>query len=284
MESNRGISKKYVAEFIRKLPDNIFFNFLISSANGFYLLLVEKIKLIIARFLNRKNSSYNDKEPLISIYIPTYNRKELLINRSIKSILNQTYKNFELVVCDDGSEDGTYEAVKALTDSRIRLLRSSRNEYRCPASKKYIWFVGSVCASNVALKHIRGQWIAMNGDDDYWTEDHLEKLVTFAQKGNYEFVSSSILVKRNNMEEIWDNNMDPRDPTRIGSQQTWLYRSYLSFFKFNIHCWRKNYFRPNDSDFAYRIWKSGVKTGFLNDVTVVYEPRPGSVEVGYKAL
>ena len=49
-------------------------------------------------------------EPLVSVYMPTHNRYELL-ERAIKSVITQDYSNIELIICDDGSTDNTYEVV-----------------------------------------------------------------------------------------------------------------------------------------------------------------------------
>jgi O-antigen biosynthesis protein len=266
---------------IRRIPDNSLCNSLVSSSIAAFSSVYEKRCLHIQRS-RIDETIYQSGDPLISIYIPTFNRKKLLVERSIQSVLDQTYKNFELIVSNDGSTDGTSEAVNKIKDPRVILIEGDRSHYRYPNKAIYHWFTGSVTASNLALQQVRGQWIAMNGDDDYWTEDHLESLLRCAQQSNKEFVSSNILVRKDGKEEIWGNETDPKDKTRIGSQQTWLYRDYLNFFKYNIHCWRKSYFRPNDSDFTYRVWRGGVDIGFLDKTTVVYEPRPGESEIGSK--
>ena len=65
--------------------------------------------------------------PLISIIIPTYNRKNELIG-ALKSALNQRYLNFEIVIADDYSNDGTNEIIKEyLTEPRIKYFRNNKN-------------------------------------------------------------------------------------------------------------------------------------------------------------
>lgn len=64
--------------------------------------------------------------PLVSVVIPTYNRVRTL-PRAIDSVLNQTYQNLELIVMDDGSEDGTEEYVKNMADPRVRYRKSDTN-------------------------------------------------------------------------------------------------------------------------------------------------------------
>ncbi|WP_353889972.1 glycosyltransferase family 2 protein [Escherichia coli] len=57
-------------------------------------------------------------EPLVSVYMPTHNRSELLA-RAIKSVITQSYSNIELIICDDGSTDNTYDVVKNLSLKQI---------------------------------------------------------------------------------------------------------------------------------------------------------------------
>lgn len=60
-----------------------------------------------------------NKEELISVIIPTYNREKTII-RAVESVLNQTYKNIELIVVDDNSDDKTVSLLESLSDERLK--------------------------------------------------------------------------------------------------------------------------------------------------------------------
>ncbi len=91
---------------LRYLPDNIFFNITISFILKNYFYLKESILLRVYRLT--WNSIYNEtNNPLISVYIPTYNRGEILLSRAIKAVLSQTYRNFELIIEKNVSMDKT---------------------------------------------------------------------------------------------------------------------------------------------------------------------------------
>ena len=76
-------------------------------------------------------------KPLVSVIIPTYNRGRLILD-SINSVLNQTYKNIELIVVDDCSTDDTEKTVKSIDDSRIKYIKLEKNSGACVARNKGI--------------------------------------------------------------------------------------------------------------------------------------------------
>lgn len=253
---------------------------LISSLNSIRYALTEPLILRIMRLIYEKDYRDKSEEPLISVYTPTYNRAKLLIERAVPSVLNQTYKNFEYIIVGDCCTDETEEVVTKIGDPRIRFYNLPKRGYRYPPTVENHWFAGPVVPANFALKMLRGKWIARIDDDDIWTEDHLEVLINFAQEGNYEFVSSSYIAVRHGKEIL----IDVKDQVpRIGGTQTWLYRSYLKFMKYNINCWRKKWNRVNDTDLQDRFYKAGVRIGFLEKVTCYVLPRPGEETVGLEA-
>ncbi|MGI8875724.1 MAG: glycosyltransferase family 2 protein [Egibacteraceae bacterium] len=100
---------------------------------------------------------------LVSVVMPTYNRMASL-PRAVRSVLDQSYQDWELLVIDDGSSDGTDRFVSDQTDPRVRYLPQSGN-------------AGVSRARNVALAEARGDWIAYLDSDNHWDEDFLSVLV-----------------------------------------------------------------------------------------------------------
>ena len=106
---------------------------------------------------------------LISIVIPTYNRSAEL-KRALKSVLSQTYKNFEVIVVDNNSIDNTDTMLKNLNDQRIRLLKINNN--------------GIIAASrNMGINASNGEWIAFLDSDDWWHSNKLEKVIHYCSSG-----------------------------------------------------------------------------------------------------
>ena len=100
------------------------------------------------------------KTPLVSIVVPTHNRIGFLRD-TLTSILNQTFKDFELIVVSDGSSDGTNEMVCNIKDHRVCLI--SQNKTGQPAKPR-----------NVGILASRGKFIALCDDDDIWEPNKLE--------------------------------------------------------------------------------------------------------------
>lgn len=102
---------------------------------------------------------------MVSVVIPTHNRADL-IERAVKSVLNQTYKEFEIIIVSDGSTDNTDEVVERLknVDGRIRYISYSPGK-------------GGNAARNTGIKEANYEYIAFLDDDDEWLPDKLEKQV-----------------------------------------------------------------------------------------------------------
>lgn len=104
----------------------------------------------------------------VSVIIPTYNRADK-VKKSINSVLQQTYSDFELLVVDDGSTDDTQAVVEAIPDSRIRYIKLAENK-------------GASVARNEGVKRASCSLIAFQDSDDYWHPDKLEKQMLYWQE------------------------------------------------------------------------------------------------------
>jgi glycosyltransferase involved in cell wall biosynthesis len=268
---------------------------MISTGRGLYYGLTEPVRLGMARLRYERFYEARDPSPLISVYVPTYNRAQLLLERAVPSVLAQTYRHFELIIVGDCCTDATAELVGRIGDPRVRFFNLPKRDYRYPPTAENHWLAGPVVPANQALAMAQGKWIARIDDDDTWMPEHLETSLAFALDGGFEFVSAQYVEERGGQRRIVDgvhaaSEYYTRVPgavgegsPRIGATQTWLYRSYLRFFRYNIDCWRKVWNRVNDIDLSIRMYKAGVRMGFLNRVTACVVPRPGETTVGIEA-
>lgn len=112
------------------------------------------------------------EEPLVSIITPLYN-SEKYIGETIESVLNQTYKNWEMLIVDDCSKDNGVKIVNeyVLKDKRIKLFKNEKNE-------------GVSFTRNKAIDLSQGIYIAFLDSDDLWKKEKLKKQISFMEKNN----------------------------------------------------------------------------------------------------
>lgn len=113
-------------------------------------------------------------QDLVSVIMPSFNTVKY-IEKSIESVLNQTYKNLELIIVDDCSTDNTDEIIKPLlSDKRIKYIKNEKNS-------------GAAVSRNKAMAAAQGKWIAFLDSDDIWEKDKLEKQIDFMEKSGCAF-------------------------------------------------------------------------------------------------
>jgi glycosyltransferase involved in cell wall biosynthesis len=158
-------------------------------------------------------------KPVVSVIIPTYNRADV-IGRSIKSVLSQTYPDFELIIIDDGSTDNTEEVVKSFNDPRIYFIQREQNR-------------GSSAARNIGIKAARGEFIAFLDDDDEWLPAKLMLQLQVFRESKMENIGLVLC----GMTVIGLNNSKEWCLTKRG----WIFDYLLSFTIINgvswLPCW-----------------------------------------------
>ncbi|MEK7645688.1 MAG: glycosyltransferase family A protein [Patescibacteria group bacterium] len=101
----------------------------------------------------------NSPPPKVSVIVPTHNRPEML-KRAVNSVLNQTYRDFEVIVIDDGLEKRADEIINSLNDSRLKYIQHLEEK-------------GGSVARNTGIKNANGEFVAFLDDDDEWLSHKL---------------------------------------------------------------------------------------------------------------
>ncbi|MEE1166520.1 MAG: glycosyltransferase family 2 protein [Treponema sp.] len=172
--------------------------------------------------------------PLISVIIPTYNREKTIL-RSVMSVLNQTYKNLELIVVDDCSTDNTKEVVSQIKDSRFKYYCLERNS-------------GACVARNYGIEKAAGEYIAFNDSDDQWHKDKLEKQLSFLINNNVDVtVCSMDVYDEGSSEKMYtfpDSKKSPEGAVSFDSLLKYNCTSTQMLFG-KIECFKENLFDSN---------------------------------------
>lgn len=202
---------------------------------------------------------------LVSVIMGIYNiPSQEILKCSIDSILNQTYRNIELIIIDDGSTNETYKwAVDIIrNDNRVKLLRNDSN-------------IGLTKTLNKCLKEATGEFIARMDGDDYCSIDRIEKQVKFLKENReYQLVSSNM----NCFDEkgIWGSRVN----NKIITSDDFLYTSPIPhptiltykecYIKVNGYreSWETN--RNEDYDIFMRMFASGIRMYTLQEKLYYY--------------
>lgn len=193
--------------------------------------------------------------PLISFIVLSYNY-EKYIEQTLRSILNQTVQDFEIIVVDDCSKDNSVEIINAINDSRIRLIQNHRN-------------IGGAASYNVAVVAARGKWLVNLDADDWILPNKIEEQLNYVKKnpeseiiGTYvSFVDKDGFPHQNslNLEQLVNNLHD------FQKVDTWIGANYLC--RSSTMVLRSAHLRIGLDDDSmvrapdYELWTRAVKNG-----------------------
>lgn len=125
---------------------------------------------------------------LVSVIMPNYN-SEKYVEATVKSVLAQTYKKWELIFVDDCSTDKSLEIVKSFDDERIKVFQNEKNS-------------GAAVTRNSAIEKAKGSWISFLDSDDIWLPEKLEKQISFMYDNDIAFSYTDYDVLNENNERI----------------------------------------------------------------------------------
>ncbi|MBQ3434894.1 MAG: glycosyltransferase family 2 protein, partial [Selenomonadaceae bacterium] len=159
--------------------------------------------------------------PKVSVILTSYNHGAF-VAAAIKSVLKQTFTDFELLLVDDGSQDDSQDIIKAFDDPRIKTFLYDENR-------------GPVIAVSEAIESARGKYIAVHHSDDLWTPDKLEKQVAFLDSNEnfaacftwVEFVDEFGKPRELDAGDYYKNIFDQPNRTRA---------EWLNYFFYNANC------------------------------------------------
>jgi hypothetical protein len=132
-------------------------------------------------------AAYLAAEPLVSVCIATMDRADLLIERSLASLLTQSYRNLQIIVIGDNCMDDTIQRLAALRDSRVHFVNlPERGPYPPPGVDR--WSVAGTNALNHALSLCEGEFITHLDDDDRMVPHRIEAVLAAAREHRADFL------------------------------------------------------------------------------------------------
>lgn len=199
----------------------------------------------------------------VSAVIPTYNRNDLLMERSLASVLRQTRPVDEIHIVADGMAPIDFADLftRLPQDPRIRVYNIERPEY--PSDPGNMWSVQGWAARNFGLDKATGDWIASLDDDDEWTDDHIEVLLAAALDKDVDFAYGKAVTPWGQWYGTWP-------PTAMnftdGSQ---IYKRSLGY-RYDPESLSRDL--PTDADLWIRMIEGGVTFTFVDQLVHRYYP------------
>ncbi len=194
-----------------------------------------------------EQSGVEQKQPLVSVIMPAYNAEEY-ISEAVQSVMAQTYTNWELLILDDCSTDGTADKARCFSDldPRITLYSNPKN-------------IGVALTRNKGMALAKGSWVALLDSDDIWHKDKLEKQLVAAENTGADIIYCSYSLMDKNGEHLSNfivperTSYDDMLRKSVLSCSTVLLRSSI----LSAHCFFTNYYHED-----YVFWLELLKSGY----------------------
>ena len=211
------------------------------------------------------------RTPLVTVRIATYNRASILVERTLPTVLAQSYANLEVLIVGDHCTDDTAERLARVGDPRVRFVNlPERGRY--PEAPWARWMVAGAAPMNHALGIARGEWIAPLDDDDEFTPDHVAALLDACRRGRHEMAFG---IAR--MQLPWDEWREVGSlPMRLDHicHSAVFYWSGLRFMPHEWNAWKMG--EPGDWNLWRRMRASGVRIGFVPSVVTIHHQEYGA--------
>lgn len=216
-----------------------------------------------------------DNEDLVSIIVPVYNAEEF-INDTIKTVQDQTYKNWELIMIDDCSTDRSTEQILKYKSDKIKLIKLKKNS-------------GAAICRNTGTKEAKGRYIAFLDADDLWKKEKLEVQLKFMKdkKCAFSFTGYEFADK-----DGVGNGKIVKVPEKINYKQALKNTTiWTSTVMFNMNKLKKEDIympdvkRGQDTATWWKVLKTGVEAYGLNKNLSIYRRSTGTLSSNkFKAL
>lgn len=214
-----------------------------------------------------------DGDPLVSVTIATWNRASILVERTLPSVLAQTYRNLEIIVVGDCCTDDTADRLAQIDDDRLRFVNlPERGRYPVDPLKRYY------VAGSVPMMHARamatGAWIAHLDDDDVFVPNHVEVLLRRAQQTDAEIVWGQAHYELSPGQ--WRTEGSPGFRQHDIPHSAVMFRTYLRLFTEDLESWRLRL--GADRHRFRRMELAGVRASFAGHVVTLGPLRPGTTK------
>ena len=209
--------------------------------------------------------------PTISIIMAVYNEKPTFLKKSISSILNQTYRDFELIIIDDGSKKKIHSLLLNYTkkDCRVTLLTNKKN-------------LGLTKSLNIGIKKSNGRYIARMDSDDIALPQRLKKQLDFLLKNKCDLVTSNYIIIDDHGKKIRTKNilLTSNIKRHLFKGNIFAHSTFFGTKNVFKELYNENFQQAQDYEFLLRILSKGYRLEHLPNICLRY--RMNKVGISFK--
>lgn len=220
----------------------------------------------------------------VSVPIATYDRIELLVERTLPALLGQTHRDVEIIVVGDGTPPGLFSLLDRVDDPRVRtLLLPSRTAY--PSDPLERWMVAGWRPRNVGADLATGGWLLWMSDDDIVLPTGIATLLEAARREpEADVVSAGFEVQGEQTRVDLPSAAETGLPFPIAGMPALMARSYTRAFRWNRLSYLRSVHRPSDYDLLLRMHLAGLTFTSVDEIVAVVPMVPGTGAVGSRAF
>lgn len=246
------------------------------------LFVLDRVRLLAERRRFERLPSA-DRER-VTVPIATYDRIEILQDRTIPALLGQSHTDVEVIVVGDGTPPELFARLRAIDDPRLRtVLLEERTPY--PADLMERWMVAGWRPRNVGASLATGGWLLWMGDDDLMLPGGLETLLLCARKHpEADVVSAGFEVRTDPPRVDLPSTAETGLPFAIAGMPALLARAYTRAFRWSPHSHLRSIHRPSDYDLLIRMHGAGLRFASTDQVVAAVLPVAGTDSVGSRAF
>lgn len=220
----------------------------------------------------------------VSVPIATYDRIDVLVERTIPALLTQTHRDVEVIVVGDGTPPELFARLADIDDPRlIRLRLPERTRY--PSDPLERWMVAGWHPRNVGASLASGGWLLWMSDDDLILPRGIETLLGFARTvPSMDLVSGGFEVRVYPPRLHLPGAVETGLPFEIAGMPALLARVYTRAFRWNARSHLRAVHRPSDYDLLVRMHRAGMTHAAIDEVVAAVIPVAGTDAVGSRAF
>jgi hypothetical protein len=220
----------------------------------------------------------------VSIPIATYDRIEILVERTIPALLGQTHTDVEIIVVGDGTPHGLFDRLRTIDDPRLRTVRLDERT-RYPTDPLERWMVAGWRPRNIGASHATGGWLLWMSDDDLILPHGIETLLRCAQQHpEADVVSAGFEVRTDPSRIDLPSTSETGLPFPIAGMPALLARIYTRAFQWSPHSHLRRFHRPSDYDLLVRMHRAGMRFASVEEVVAAIPVVPGTGTTGSRAF